>query len=251
MTHKLKGLPLATAGLSGIDQQQNSPGNSTAPAGKQATASKRAAAYLRAELIGSDACRCGSITTHSHTPVLAMCRQLLAHGIDPDCAVEIYRADFLALRIRSIEQAAKLAVREDHGPPEFCPYRPLKFGTVSPRTAEDDAAAHSGGSRMTAPRRKLPNRRFSETFAVRAQGMGFTATISRFDDGQLAEIFLSNHRAGSDADANACDAAVIASIALQFGVPLEKIRKALARDGRGRARTPLGAALDLIAERPP
>ncbi len=81
--------------------------------------------------------------------------------------------------------------------------------------------------------------------------MRFTATISRFDDGRVAEVFLTNHRAGSDADASACDAAVVASIALQFGVPLEVIRKALMRDSRGQARTPLGAALDAIAaERP-
>jgi hypothetical protein len=78
--------------------------------------------------------------------------------------------------------------------------------------------------------------------------MRFTATISRFEDGSLAEVFLTNHRAGSDADASACDAAVIASIALQHGVPLEVIRRALMRDSRGKARTPLGAALDLIAE---
>jgi hypothetical protein len=87
---------------------------------------------------------------------------------------------------------------------------------------------------MTA-RRRLPNRRHSETFRVEAQGMKFTATISRFDDGRIAEIFLSNHRAGSDADANACDAAVIGSMALQHGVPLEIIRRALMRDGRGQA----------------
>jgi hypothetical protein len=99
---------------------------------------------------------------------------------------------------------------------------------------------------MTA-RRRLPNRRFSETFALEAQGMRFTATISRFDDGQLAEVFLNNHRAGSDADANACDAAVVASLALQHGVPLETIRRALMRDARGRPRTPLATALDLIA----
>jgi hypothetical protein len=85
---------------------------------------------------------------------------------------------------------------------------------------------------MTA-RRCLANRRFSETFNVEAQGMRFTATVSRFEDGALAEIFLSNHRAGSDADANACDAAIVASLALQHGVPLEVIRKALTRNGRG------------------
>ncbi len=76
--------------------------------------------------------------------------------------------------------------------------------------------------------------------------MRFTATVSYFDTGELAEIFLSNHRAGSDADAAACDSAVICSIALQHGVPLEVIRKALMRDGSGRPRSPLGAALDQI-----
>src|SRR5437870_5758246 len=100
---------------------------------------------------------------------------------------------------------------------------------------------------MTA-RRRLANRRFSETFAVEAMGMKFTATVSRFDDGNLAEVFLTNHRCGSDADAAACDSAVVASIALQHGVPLETIRRALMRDGRGRPRTPLGATLDKIME---
>jgi hypothetical protein len=53
---------------------------------------------------------------------------------------------------------------------------------------------------MTA-RRRLPNRRHAETFAVECNGLKYTATISRFDDGRLAEIFLSNHRDGSHADA--------------------------------------------------
>src|SRR5262249_18344750 len=43
--------------------------------------------------------------------------------------------------------------------------------------------------------------------------------------------------------------AVVCSIALQHGVPVETIRKALMRDSRGQARTPLGAALDLLSER--
>jgi hypothetical protein len=46
-------------------------------------------------------------------------------------------------------------------------------------------------------------------------------------------------------------AAVIASIALQHGVPLETIRRALLRDPRGQPSSPLGAALDLIAEAAP
>ena len=48
---------------------------------------------------------------------------------------------------------------------------------------------------------------------------------------------------------NAQDAAVVCSIALQFGVPLETIRRALMRDSHDRPSGPLGVALDSIAER--
>jgi ribonucleoside-diphosphate reductase alpha chain len=81
-----------------------------------------------------------------------------------------------------------------------------------------------------------------------AQGLKFTATASWFADGTLAEIFLTNHRAGSQAGIFGQDAAVVASIALQYGVPLDVIRKALMRDLHGRASGPLACALDLIAE---
>jgi hypothetical protein len=40
----------------------------------------------------------------------------------------------------------------------------------------------------------------------------------------------------------------VCSIALQHGVPLETIRRALLRDASGRASGPLGVALDLIAD---
>jgi hypothetical protein len=102
---------------------------------------------------------------------------------------------------------------------------------------------------MSATRQRLPNRRRSETFDLDSQGLRFTATFSRFADGTLGEIFLQNHKAGSMAGINAQDAAVVASIALQFGVPLDVIRKALMRDGQGRPSGPLGCALDQIMER--
>jgi hypothetical protein len=96
-------------------------------------------------------------------------------------------------------------------------------------------------------RQRLPQRRASETFGLECAGLRYTATISRFDDGRIAEIFLSNHKAGSHADTAAKDSAVVCSIALQHSVPLEAIRKALLRDSRGVASSPLGVALDLIA----
>jgi hypothetical protein len=43
-------------------------------------------------------------------------------------------------------------------------------------------------------------------------------------------------------------ASVAASLAFQYGCPLEVLRKALLRDAQGRASSPLGAALDIVAE---
>jgi hypothetical protein len=98
-------------------------------------------------------------------------------------------------------------------------------------------------------RQRLPNRRASESFAIECAGLKYVATISRFDDGRLGEIFLSNHKAGSHADTAARDAAITCSIALQFGADVETIRKALCRDARGNASGPLGVALDMLVVR--
>jgi hypothetical protein len=100
-------------------------------------------------------------------------------------------------------------------------------------------------------RLRLPNRRRSESFEIEAQGLTFTATLSRGADGAVQEVFLTNHRAGSDAGINAADSAVVCSIALQYGVPFETIRRALMRDAHGCPSGPLGVALDAIAEREP
>jgi hypothetical protein len=99
-------------------------------------------------------------------------------------------------------------------------------------------------------RRRLPQRRRSVTFSFECAGLAYTATASWFDDGQLGEVFLGNHRADSHADACAKDSAILASICLQFGAPLDVVRKALLRDSQGRPSTPIGCALDIIAGQP-
>ena len=101
---------------------------------------------------------------------------------------------------------------------------------------------------MTAAREHLPNRRGNGTVDFECGGLRFSYTIGRFPDGRVAEIFLENHKCDSQAGANARDSAVVCSLALQHGIPLETIRRALLRDPRGKPSTPLGAALDLIAE---
>ena len=101
------------------------------------------------------------------------------------------------------------------------------------------------GSNLKATRQRLPDRRGSLTFTLQVGGLTFTATASRFDE--LGEIFLQNHMADSTAGIMASDAAIAASLALQFGCPVETFRKALCRDARGNATSPLGVALDALA----
>jgi hypothetical protein len=97
-------------------------------------------------------------------------------------------------------------------------------------------------------RERLPNRRLAETFNIQVGGLRYIVSIGRFSDGRLAELFITNGKAGSDSDTAARDSAVVASIALQHGVPLKVIRHALMRNRDGSACGPLGVALDLLIE---
>jgi hypothetical protein len=95
-------------------------------------------------------------------------------------------------------------------------------------------------------RRRLPNRRGSFSFEFEANGLHYTATVSRFPDGKIGELFLNNSRSNSASDTNARDSAIAFSFAVQHGADPEEIRCALSRDGQGRAVGPLGMALDMI-----
>jgi hypothetical protein len=95
-------------------------------------------------------------------------------------------------------------------------------------------------------RQRLPNRRASETFELQVAGLKYTATVSRFSDGRVAELFLGNHKSNSAADTNARDAAITFSIAIQHGADIETIQQALCRDGQGNPSGPLAAALDFL-----
>ena len=111
--------------------------------------------------------------------------------------------------------------------------------------------AGSGGlpRRTALALERLPNRRASETFNFEVEGIRYCASVSRLADGRIGEIFLGSHKVGSQSDTNVRDAASAASLALQHGCTLDVLRDALLRDLRGKAATPLGVALDLVAER--
>jgi hypothetical protein len=101
-------------------------------------------------------------------------------------------------------------------------------------------------SSASAPRKRLPHRRESEVIRFDFEGQRFFGSASRFPDDTIAELFLDAGRPGSSIQSMARDAAVITSIALQHGVQLEVLRKAITRLDDGSAAGPLGQLLDLV-----
>jgi hypothetical protein len=97
-------------------------------------------------------------------------------------------------------------------------------------------------------RERLPNRRLSITWNLDAGGLRYTASVGHYPDGRIGEIFLVNHKAGSQAGIMASDSAVLCSLLLQHAVPLDVIRKSLARDSHGKPSGPLTVVLDRLAE---
>ena len=95
-------------------------------------------------------------------------------------------------------------------------------------------------------RRRLPDRRSTETFALDHNGQTYEVSIGSFDDGSIAEVFASSRKIGTEMDALARDAAVLLSIALQFGVPLETFASALTRNEQGEPSSFVGALIDQI-----
>jgi hypothetical protein len=67
-------------------------------------------ATIYAELVGDNTCRAVGITANSSSPVLVLCRQLVAHGFDPALALHAYRGEVLCLHVCSIGEATRLRV---------------------------------------------------------------------------------------------------------------------------------------------
>jgi hypothetical protein len=70
-------------------------------------------------------------------------------------------------------------------------------------------------------------------------------TAGFYPNGKLGELFLSADRANSLLDFLMSDAAILVSLAIQHGTPVDEIRHALKRTSQGAAASPIGEALDL------
>ena len=103
---------------------------------------------------------------------------------------------------------------------------------------------------MSAVRERLPDRRTAETLPLEFAGQRYTVTTGRFPDGRLGEIFVAHHKRGNAADVVVRDAGILISLLLQHGCAVGVIANAISRDADGSPNGVIGAALDLIAERP-
>jgi hypothetical protein len=103
MLAKVKPVALAPRRASGFIQQQFS--------GPEDTPSQRTGqGLIRAELTGGDTCSAFGITVKSPTPILEMCRKLIAAGHDSGLPLTAYRGGTLCLHVRTIGQAAALEI---------------------------------------------------------------------------------------------------------------------------------------------
>ena len=94
----------------------------------------------RADLTGAEICTSMGLTARASTPILALCRELLAAGVDPDQALEVYRGATLALQIRSIGEAAGLEVNSKGT--GFVPLRAVR--AASPMRSGEVAGTEQG-----------------------------------------------------------------------------------------------------------
>jgi hypothetical protein len=65
---------------------------------------------ITAKLTDDDLCEAEGLTVKAASPVLAICRALVAAGHDPATPLHAYRGDTVALKVRSIGEAAGLEI---------------------------------------------------------------------------------------------------------------------------------------------
>lgn len=89
------------------------------PSGADSISSHPALA-LRAELRDSDTAAGFGITVTCNAPVLNLCRRLIEAGYPLETPMDVYRGETLALRVRTIGEAARLVVKSaGNGAPVF------------------------------------------------------------------------------------------------------------------------------------
>ncbi len=90
---------------------------------------------IRAELIGSGTAVAKGITAQGNSPVLELCRLLVAASFDPDTPLHAHRGNVLCLIVCSIGAAPRLTVKERPFGPAFEQWEPFPTPPVKPPIA--------------------------------------------------------------------------------------------------------------------
>lgn len=103
-------------------------------------------------------------------------------------------------------------------------------------------------------RERLPDRRPNDTTMLEFGGEKYFVSVGFYPDGRVGEIFIDRKKTktsgklGFTLDGVCRDAAVLMSMALQFGTDLKTIADAVTRDDDGAPTSIIGAICDHLKE---
>jgi ribonucleoside-diphosphate reductase alpha chain len=103
-------------------------------------------------------------------------------------------------------------------------------------------------------RQRLPARRASSTRTIFFGGEKYHLTIGKYENKTPGEVFLTRvkdanaAKLGTQLEAMCRDAAILISLALQYGVPINVIREAMTRGGEGEAQTIIAFVIDEMTQ---
>jgi ribonucleoside-diphosphate reductase alpha chain len=193
--------------------------------------------------------RGGTIQGRSDVPEQVQRVFVTSHDIDPEWHVRMQAAfqrhtdnavsktiNFRAsASVDDVERAYLLAYREGCKGitiyrDQSRPLQVLSHASVrGPEQAEAEAAERALGVSVlprpgrVAQRRHLPNERGSVTHKFRVGEQEGYVTVGLFDDGRPGEVFITISKEGSTIRGLMDSVAVLTSLALQYGVPLEDL----------------------------
>tara|TARA_A100001388_G_C28734530_1_gene483411 strand:+ start:156 stop:485 length:330 start_codon:yes stop_codon:yes gene_type:complete len=94
-------------------------------------------------------------------------------------------------------------------------------------------------------RKKLKNRRQTETFLVKNNYSKLYCSISRDAENKIKEVFYTGRgKGGSDMDTLLYDIGVLISLALQNNIEIEHLLKSLCKNEDGTYASPIGLGLE-------
>lgn len=97
-------------------------------------------------------------------------------------------------------------------------------------------------------REKLPARRHCETRDYQREGVNFTVSYGRNDEGQIKEVFVNAAKEGAALSILLADTATILSIALQRGSTPSELIKSIRREPNNRPSSAIGFIITQMAK---